>query len=306
MSIEAPRKRLRAGKVIAVAFLAYLATGFYSVGTNECAVVRRFGRALLRPKGPGPHLGLPYGLDRVAKLRPRETKRVGVGMTLAERAVGRKLLPRQAECLTGDRNLIVLSAVVQYQVKDPRRYLFAATDVGKVVSASAAAALTSIVSGMSVDDVLTVRRSAIQAEAIRRVQADLDRYGLGVQVRAISLEGVAPPEEVADAFRDVIAARGDKERAINEARGYANRLVPRARGEAERIMAEAEAYSQEVVQRAIGEAERFAKMQAELRDHRQLTARRLIIETMEEVLPRLKKVILDGDHLDFGLFETEQ
>lgn len=299
-----PRRRFPVARLLALVLVAYLATGFYSVGTNERAVVRRCGRALARQRGPGPHFGLPYGLDRVARLRAQETKRVGVGMTLAERAVGRKLLPRQAECLTGDRNLVILSAVVQYQVKDPNRYLFAATDPAKVVGDTAAAALASIVSGMKVDDVLTVRRSAIQAEALARVQADLDSYGVGVRVRAISLEGVAPPEEVADAFRDVIAARGDRERAINEAKGYANRLVPRAHGEAERVLAEAEAFSEEAVQRATGEAERFTKMQAQLDDHRQLTARRLIIETMEEILPRLNKVILDGDRLDMGLIET--
>jgi len=303
---EDARGRLPVGKVLALAVVAYLATGLYSVGTNEVAIVRRFGRALARPRGPGLHFGLPYGLDRVTKLRPRETKRVGVAMTLAERAIGRKVLPKQAECLTGDRNLIVLTAVVQYGVKDPRRYLFEATDVGKLVADTAAASLAALISGMTVDDVLTVKRSVIQDEASRRAQATLDRYGLGVRVVGISLEGLSPPEEVAEAFRDVIAARGDRERKINDAQGYAERLLPRAKGEAQRILTDAVAYSQELLERATGEAERFTKMQAQLGHHRQLTARRLIIETMEEVLPRLKKVVLDGERLDFGLFETQE
>ncbi len=303
---EDARGRLPVGKVLALAVVAYLATGLYSVGTNEVAIVRRFGRALARPRGPGLHFGLPYGLDRVTKLRPRETKRVGVAMTLAERAIGRKVLPKQAECLTGDRNLIVLTAVVQFEVKDPRRYLFEATDIGRLVADAAAASLAALVSGMTVDDVLTVKRSVIQDEASRRAQATLDRYGLGVRVVGISLEGLSPPEEVAEAFRDVIAARGDRERKINDAQGYAERLLPRAKGEAQRILTDAVAYSQELLERATGEAERFTKMQAQLGDHRQLTARRLIIETMEEVLPRLRKVVLDGERLDFGLFETQE
>jgi len=227
-------------------------------------------------------------------------------MTLAERAIGRKVLPKQAECLTGDRNLIVLTAVVQFEVRDPRRYLFGATDIGGLVADAAAASLTALISGMTVDDVLTVKRPVIQDEAVRRTQATLDRYGVGVHVVGISLEGLTPPEEVADAFRDVIAARGDRERKINEAQGYAERLLPRAKGEAQRILTDAVAYSQELLERATGEAERFTKMQAQLGDHRQLTARRLIIETMEEVLPRLKKVVLDGERLDFGLFETQE
>jgi len=286
--------------------LAYLATGFYSVRPSEQAVVRRWGGALGRLRSPGLHFGFPYGIDRVSRVRVLESKRVGVGTTLAERVLGRRAEPQRAECLTGDRNLILVSAIVQYQIKDPKAYLFNVADVPVLVRNAAASALSSLIAGMNVDDILTVQRDAVQVRALRATQTALDRYRAGVQVTVVSLEGVAPPQEVADAFRDVTSARGDKQRAINEARGYANRLIPRARGEAHRILAEAEAYREEIVRRAEGEAERFVRVAAELSNNRQLTVRRLILETMEEVLPRLNKVILDGHAVDLGLFEAKE
>ena len=230
-------------------------------------------------------------------------------MGLAGRALGRGASPTSAECLTGDRNLILLSAIVQYRIADPRPYLFAVADVPALVTSAATSALSCAVAAMEVDDVLTVQRIAIQNEALRATQAALDRYGAGVKVTSVSLEGVGPPQEAADAFRDVTSARGDRQRAINEAQGYANRLIPQARGEAERLLLEADAYREEVVRKAQGEADRFLKMAAAQSSSRELTATRLILETMEEVLPRLNKIILDGDArgaLDLGLVEPRQ
>jgi len=289
--------------------LGYLATGFYSVQPNERAVVRRCGKALSGVRGPGLHFGFPYGIDKVDRLKTLELKRVGVGIGLADRALGRRAAPRQAEGLTGDRNLILISAIVQYRIADACNYLFNASDVPALIEDITASALSSVIASMNVDDVLTVRRIAIQNEVMQTSQADLNRYGAGVQVTSVSLEGVAPPQEVARAFRDVTSAREDRQRAINEAQGYANRLVPQARGQAQRALLEAEAFSSEVIRKAQGEAERFTKIASRLSDSRKLTAKRLILETMEVVLPRLKKVVIDGDagrRLDLGLIEIDE
>jgi len=287
--------------------VAYLATGLYTVETNQQAVVRRFGRALPELRGPGLKLGLPYGFDRVDRLKLSEPKRVAVNTSLADRALGRLSEPLLAECLTGDRNLIQIPAIVQYQIADPEAYLFRAADVPALVRSATAAGITAVVSSTSVDDVLTVERRTVRTRVIARAQKLLDRYGVGVRVTAVSLEGMSPPEEVADAFRDVNNARWDRDRAINDAEAYVRRVLPQARGEARRILLEAEGYYDQTVQRARGDAQRFAKMAAEATGHgRRLTAVRLILETMEEVLPRLNKVILDaeaGRQLDLGLFE---
>jgi membrane protease subunit HflK len=232
-----------------------------------------------------------------------------VGTSLAERDLGRRVEPQQSECLTGDRNLILVSAIVQYRITDPHAYLFHVADVPSLVSNVASGTLTSVVTSMNVDDILTVERLAIQNEVKLATQAALDGYHAGVEVTSVSLEDVAPPKEVAQAFRDVTAAREDSQRTVNEAQGYANRLLPRARGEAQRMLLEAEAYSDRVVKIADGDAESFTNIAAQLTDNRRLTVKRLILESMERVLPRLKKVVLDdqaGGGVDLGLFEVDE
>jgi membrane protease subunit HflK len=301
---------------------AYLATGIYSVQPNQRAVVRRCGRLVPQIQPPGLHVGFPYGIDRVTKVKMYELKRVGVWKTLTERVVGRQSEPRQAESLTGDRNLILVSAVVQYEISDPGAYLFHVSDapsassinagVDALIEHLAAAALSSAITSMKVDDILTVERVAIQQKVRQALQAWIDRqhpaHAIGVRIVSVTLEDVAPPQEVADAFRDVTGARADGQRAINEAESYANVLHEQARGEAERIAMDAAGYASQATEKARGEAERFTKVAAQLDVGRELTVRRLILETMEEVLPRLRKIVLDaraGSRVDLGLFEEE-
>ena len=240
-------------------------------------------------------------------MKTQELKRVGVGLGLADRSLGRGAPPQQAECLTGDRNLIVVSAVVQYRIVDAQAFLFRAADVPALVSDTAAAAIASVVSSKQVDNILTVERAAIQDDVRRMTQQALNRYGAGVQVTAVTLEGVAPPQEVAESFRDVAAAREDRERAVNDAQGYANRLLPQARGEARRALLDSQGYAEETVRKAQGDADRFLMEAARLAAGRSLTLRRLILETLEGVLPRLSKVVIDPKAqrgLDLGIIET--
>lgn len=304
-----PRRRIRWLALVPWVLAAYLLTGFYTVQPNERAVVRRCGRALEQVRLPGPHFGLPYGIDRVTRVKVFESKRVAVGMSLAERSFGRRVDARQAERLTGDRNLILISAVVQYRIADPKAYLFNVGDVPALVGDTASVALASIISSMNVDDVLTVERITIQQEVMQATQIALKEYGAGVEVTAVSLEDVRAPDAVAQAFREVTAAREDSQRKVNEAQGYANRLIPQARGEAKRVRLETEGYGDDVIKTAQGDAERFKKMAAQLSDHRRLTMTRLILETLERVLPRVKKIVLD-DHatgaVDLGIIEDGQ
>jgi len=308
-SRDLPKGPFRFAALLPWLIVAYLATGLYTVETNQRAVVRRFGRALPELKGPGLKLGLPYGFERVDRMKLREPKRVAVNSSLTDRASGRLTEPLLAECLTGDRNLIQIPAVVQYDIADPKAYLLRAADVPALVRSATAAGITSVVSSMGVDDVLTVERRTVRTRAIARAQELLDRYGVGVRVTAISLEGMGPPEEVADAFRDVNNARWDRDRAINDAEGYLRRVLPQARGEARRVLLEADGYYDETVQRARGDAARFDKMAAAATGQgRRPTLLRLVLETMEEVLPRLNKIVVDGEagrQLDLGLFEEK-
>jgi modulator of FtsH protease HflK len=291
--------------LLALGAALWLASGVYTVQPNEQAVVRRCGRMLGDLRGPGLHVGCPAGLDRVTRVRLQELRRVAVGASLAGRAAGRGEVEAW-EGFTGDRNLLGVSAVVQFRIADARAFLFAAADVSVLVGDAAAAALASTIASMTVDDVLTTERVAIQERVKESAQTKLSAYGAGVQVVAVTLESAAPPAEVAAAFRDVAAAREDRQRAINEAEGYANRLIPQARGEAEQMRLAAQGSADAAVQTARGEADRFRAQADQLAVARDLTIRRLVLEAAEEILPKLNKVVIDPaarQRLDLGVFE---
>ena len=327
-----PKRRFRWWRLVPWLIVVYGLTGLYSVQPNEKAVVRRCGKVLDQVRGPGLHFGFPMGIDRVTKIRVQEQKQVGVGIGRSgratdstggedgsvtgeglsqwSRALGRPLLPQESECLTGDNNVILLSANVQYQIEDVRQYLFGTADVSAVVEDAVAGAFCDEISKMDVDDVLTTRRSWLQGEVQRHAQTMLNGWGTGVRITSVLLdERTGAPKEVADAFRDVTAAREDRQRAINEAQGYAARLSESAEADADSIRQEAEAFARQTTLLAESGAERFELLQAELAKGRALTLRRMILETMEEVLPRMKKIIADrgaAEAVDLGIVGPEE
>jgi membrane protease subunit HflK len=305
------RPNLRLWTLAALA--AWAATGIYVVQPNQRAVVWRCGRILPEPTLPGIHCGLPWGIDRVTRLKVYEQKRVEIGLGPEDRNLGRTVAPRGAECLAGDRNLIAVSAIVQYDILDAKAYLVRTADVPLAIENLAAAELSAAIACRDVDDILTLGRLEIQHQVFAALKTRLAQWegegrGLGVQINSVTLETVRPPQEVDEAFRDVISAREDRQRAVNEAQGFAAALLPTARGEAQRIRWEAQGSAVETVERARGEADRFDRMAAQLASGRKVTAERLILETLEEVLPRLKKIVLD-DHaqkqIDLGVIEDQ-
>ncbi len=295
------------------AVLVWTVSGVYVVQPNERAAVWRCGRILPQTSMPGIHFGLPYGLDRVSRVKMFEQKRVAIGGGLDDRTRGRTAEPRRAECLAGDRNLIEVSAVVQYEIVDAKEYLVRAGDVPATMENMATAELSSQIAARTVDEIFTTGRADIQLHLLDALKGRLAQFeqqglGIGVQVNAVTLERDQPPQEVEPAFRDVVAAREDRQRAINEAEGYAAALLPASRGEAERARREAEGTAAETTEKARGEADRFERMLAELATGRELTIRRLVLETMEEVLPRLKKIVIDersGKPVDLGILEDQ-
>ncbi len=298
---------------VLAALAAWAATGIYAVQPNERAVVWRCGRILAQPSLPGIHCGLPWGLDRVTRLKVYEQKRVGIGLKLDDRNLGQAAGLRRAECLAGDRNLIAVAAVVQYDIRDAKAYLVRTADVPLVIENLATAELSAAVASRDVDDILTLGRLEIQQQVAAALKERLARWqhegrGLGVQINSVTLEAVRPPQEVDEAFRDVASARQDRQRVVNEAQGFAAALLPSARGEARRIRLQAEGAAAETVERARGEADRFGRLAAQLGLGRDLTARRLILETLEEVLPKMKKIVLDErtqKQIDLGIIEDQ-
>ena len=203
----------------------------------------------------------------------------------------------EALMLTGDENIVKLEFIVQYRVRPDASgtsdFLFNIRDPGGTVRAAAEAAMREVVGRNAIDEVLTEGKAVVQVEAQRVLQQILDHYGSGIEVVTLKLQDVDPPNQVSDAFKDVISAQQDKERLINEAAGYANDVVPRARGEAAQQINQAEGYRESKVRDAAGAAQRFVALYEEYAKAKDVTRQRLYIETMEAILPRMNKIIMD-------------
>ncbi len=277
-----------------VALVVYILSGVYFVSPEQQAVVVHFGRVVAKGVTPGVHYSLPWPIESVYKLKALETKRLTVGVEMPDQALGRVAAENPTEYLTGDQNLINAQMAVQYAVKDSAAFLFHSQDVTQLIAKSVESAFAETIAAETVDSLLTTGKVAAQNATLARAREILDAYGSGVFINSINIESVTPPAEAADAFRESVSARADRDRIINEEQGYANDATAKARGEAEKLGADAEGYRQRRVNEAEGDAARFAKLLAESRKAKSVTERRLYLETMEEVLPRVKKVVIDS------------
>ena len=188
-----------------------------------------------------------------------------------------------------------------WRIGDAAQYLFNIRDPENTVKAAAESVVREIVGQRPILEVTTEGRRSIEQQAREQLQGLMTEYGAGILIDEVQLQKADPPAEVIDAFRDVQRAQADRERAQNEAESYQNDIIPRARGDAERLLQEAEAYKQEAVARAQGEAQRFASVLAAYSKAEDVTARRLYLETMEDVLTGMDKVIIDSQSSGTGV-----
>ena len=196
--------------------------------------------------------------------------------------------------LTGDLNVAVVEWIVQFKVQDPRAYLFNVREIGSTFRDMSEAAMRDVVGDHSVDEVLTVGRERIAAQAKDLLQEINDHYETGISVQQLVLQDVNPPDAVKPSFNEVNEAIQEKERLTNEALAEYNQTIPRARGDAQRVIEEAEGYAAQRVNRARGEASRFESIYAEYRNAPRVTRVRMYLETIAEVMPKLgQKVIID-------------
>jgi membrane protease subunit HflK len=292
-----PAVRLRKGRrtsIILVILFLWLASGIYVVRPDQQAVVTRFG-AVANPRVyPGIHYALPIPIDRVFKIKVNQLRRLIIGGDVADGVLGRSQ-PLASQFITGDQNIINMRVALQYFVAVPTDYLFRSVDVVKSVASVAQAELARRIARRNVDEVLTTEKVAIQEQVLRNAQERLDEYSVGVKLSSVSIETIAPPAEVADAFRDVASARADTARIVDEARGYANDIVPKSRGEAQQSLEAAEGYRQSKVNEATGDAARFTAVAAEYTKAPEVTAGRLYTEAMEQILPKIRKLIMDSN-----------
>jgi modulator of FtsH protease HflK len=270
----------------------WLLSGVYIVSADRQAVVTRFGRVIEPRVFPGIHISLPWPIDRVTRLKVRQLQRLVVGGELADGVLGRTQ-PLASQFLTGDQNIINLRAVVQYSVDQPADYLFHTQDVAKSVAAAVETELARRIGRRTVDAVLTTDKIAIQEETRAAAQNLIDAYSAGLRIASINIESMTPPPEAAEAFRDVASARADAARIYNEALGYANDEIPKGRGEAQQMIESAAGYKETKIDEATGDASRFNLVADEYARASAVNGRRLYLETLEHVLPKIKKLIVD-------------
>ena len=287
----------RKGVIIAVLVVVglWLASGFYRVLPEEQGVVLRFGR-LDRVTQPGLNYHLPAPIESVVTPQVTRVNRIEIGFRSGQQTGLRSTASREVDdealMLTGDENIIDINFVVLWKIGDVAAFLFNIRDPELTIKAAAESTMREIIGQTPIVEATTEGRRAIETRAREQLQALMNEYGAGILVDEVQLQKADPPAEVIDAFRDVQRAQADRERAQNEAEAYANDIIPRARGDAERLLQEAQAYKQEVVARARGEASRFSSVLVEYEKAQDVTIRRIYLETMEDVLKGMNKVII--------------
>ncbi len=295
--IRVPEKLLTMGVIpmILIILFGWLSTGVYKVGPDEVGVVRTFGE-FTRVAQPGLNYHFPYPIESVDTPKVTEVKRIEIGF----RSLGNgqyRSVNQESLMLTGDENIVDAEMIVQYKIKSPEAYLFNIVKPTMTVREASEASLRTVVGRHNIDESLTSGKLQIQEETKELLQEILDKYESGIQVVAVQLQDVSPPEQVIGAFKDVASAKEDKNRMINQAEGYRNDLIPKARGEAEANIRDAEGFKEARIKRAEGDVAKFKSMLKEYRKAKSITKKRLYLETMEEILPGIDKVIVpDGDN----------
>ena len=286
------RKPLFLG-IAGVLLVLWLASGIYQVQPGEDGVIRTFGR-YTATTSPGLHYHLPWPVQTVTIVDVENIRRAEIGFRT--NADGDKVdVLDEALMLTEDENIVQVELLVQYRVGDSRDFTFNVQNPEDVLRTTAEVALRSTVGNMTIDAVITEERARVQEDTRTFLKRLLDEYGSGILVTDVRLQVADPPEEVRDAFQEVVRARADKERLINEAQAYANDVVPRARGEKQQQIENATAFKEQQELLATGDAERFLAVLKEYRLAPEVTRERMHIEALEAILNRVELILLDAN-----------
>jgi membrane protease subunit HflK len=276
------------------AIAVWALSGFYRVDADEQGVVLRFGKYTNMTQ-PGLNYHLPFPIESVMTPKVSKVNRIDVGFRSSNDgsrgAIGD--IKEESAMLTGDENIVDINYSVFWVIKDASKYLFNIQDPIGTIKVVAETAMREVIARKKIQTILTQGRAEIEIEVQKIMQQILDSYNSGVDITQVQAQKSDPPAQVIDSFRDVQAAKADKERAQNEAEAYANDIIPRARGEAAKIVQEAEGYKKEVVAQAEGEASRFIAIYNEYAKAKTVTQERMYLETMEKVLSGVNKIIID-------------
>ncbi len=274
--------------VLAVAAL-WLATGFYQVQPNEQGVVLRFG-AYNETTDAGLHYHLPYPIETVTNVNTTQERSITLG--LSEQYNGNNAFT-ESHMLTGDENIVDINLTIVWRIDDAKNYLFSMQSPDQTIKVAAQSVLREIVGQSEMMPIISGDRGKVEDETMAELQKVLNEFNSGIKIVRVKLQKADPPKQVVDAFNEVQRAKADMERFKNEAEAYRNEILPKAKGEAAQRLQNAEAYKQGVVNKAKGDAERFVSVYNAYKQGKDVTIKRLYLETMENVLANSNKVILD-------------
>ncbi|NBX03678.1 MAG: FtsH protease activity modulator HflK [Alphaproteobacteria bacterium] len=274
------------------AFL-WLASGIYFIKADEQGVVTRFG-VFTRTAEPGIHYHLPAPIEAVAKPRVTSINRIEVGYLSSTRR-GSESSNSESLMLTGDENIVDVDFEVQWKISNAPDYLFNVREPDDTVKAVAESSMREVMGRAKIANVLADGKLQVEQDTKKLIQETLDGYKAGIEIVSVNLLKADPPLQVLDAFRDVQTARADLETARNQAEAYRNDITPKARGQAQQMILEAEGYKQEVIARAKGEASRFLAVYNEYKEAKDVTRKRMYLETMEEIMSGMTKVVMSND-----------
>ena len=298
------RGRFRLGGSLWLLILAALivAAGYasvYTIAPEETGVIQRFGR-YVRVTGPGLHFKLPFGIETVSKVKTGRNFQMEFGYRTVEAGVRSRFTERgfkeESLMLSGDLNVVDLQWTVQYKIGDPKDFLFQVKDVDSAIRDMSESVMRRVVGNRLFDFVLTVGRAEIADRVKVEMQKVLDSYRTGIQVVNVKMQNVTPPEPVEAAFNEVNEAEQERESKINQAQAAYNREIPKAKGSALETISQAEGYALERVNKAEGEAKRFLDVLKEYRQAKDVTKRRLYLESMNRLLDKVDEIyVIDAD-----------
>ncbi len=286
------------GIIAALLFFVWMASGIYVVDEGEQALVIRFGK-YVRTSYTGLNYHLPSPVEHIIKEKVATLRKEEIGFRTSTSYSDKYSNANNAQVmqeslmLTGDQNIVEINFITQWKISNLKDYVFNIDNTRETVRSAAESAMREVIGNTPIDRAITDGRSSIEHETKVLLQKILDSYQSGVEITTLKLLKSDPPAEVIDAFRDVQTAKTDKEREINRAYAFHNEVIPKARGEAAQIILESEGYEKEVVERATGESGRFDLIYTQYKLSKDITRKRLYLETMDALLQGMDKIIID-------------
>ena len=285
--------------LIIVALIIWLATGFYRVEPDEQGIELLFGKWNQVTTEPGLHYFFPTPFGKTMTPKVESIRKINVGyrsaseLGFSSNSSDRNVL-EESLMLTGDQNIVDVHFTVLYKIKDAGKFLFKLRNPETTVKDMSESVMREIVGQRDLEFLLTGGRQEVEQVVRSDLQDILDEYESGILVQSIQLQSVNPPALVIDAFDEVQRARQDKEKLVNEANSYLNKIVPNARGDAAKLVQEATAYKEQVIKQAEGVAQNFIDVYNSYKETKYVTRQRIYLETLTEVLEGPNKIILDS------------